>query len=112
MSRETVRPINPYRSYARVPNPPPPLLSQAEIVARIEAVRLEEAPAVCPTCGSKTTTTTTRVCGGCGIEKLLSAFPVDRSRKLGVACWCKPCKAAANARVRTRRALRAIGRAS
>ena len=39
-----------------------------------------------------TTTATSRVCGLCGVEKLLDAFGRDPGRMAGRAYWCKDCR--------------------
>ena len=68
------------------------LLSQDDMVARIEAARLEEAPEVCPTCESRINLTQSRVCYACHVRKPLAAFARNRGATLGREHQCKACK--------------------
>ena len=90
-----------------------PLTPLATWIGRIERIRAEEAPPNCPTCGSTVQVTQTRRCAGpCDEVKPITAFPVDRRNALERDYYCRPCRNAVNKRTRTRRVLRALGRAS
>ena len=82
---------------------------------RIEAMRLEDAPPVCPTCGSWATPQTRR-CYRCADVKPISAFVMRSGAPLGYAHICLVCHAARETKRRAdkkRQAFRAIiGRAS
>jgi hypothetical protein len=88
------------------------LLPLAEMVARIELARREEAAPTCPTCGSSTTTASLeRRCCKCGESKPLEAFTRNRCKPFGRGYTCKPCNRARWARYdieRRRRQFRAI----
>jgi superfamily II helicase len=75
----------------------PPLLSQEEMVARIEAARLETADRTCQTCGAHFNVQHSRVCYCCREQKPLTAFNKNRGEPLGHEYLCKACK-----RVRTK----------
>jgi len=59
--------------------------------ARIEALRLEIAGVLCPTCES-TATPITRRCYRCEEVKALTAFDRERGESLGHGYLCKACK--------------------
>jgi hypothetical protein len=68
----------------------PPLLTQEEMVARIEAARLKDAPPICPTCHSTVDVTGTRKwCPGCRAAIPVGRFSKSRSRWDGRANICK-----------------------
>jgi superfamily II helicase len=69
----------------------PALLTQEEMVARIEAARLEDAPPLCPTCGS-TTPKASRRCYHCAQTKPLTAFAKESNKPHGRSYLCKRCK--------------------
>lgn len=88
------------------------LLSLDEMVARIEAIRLEAAPAQCPTCGGKRyTPLSSKRCSKCMLVKPTGAFGVDYTRGRPQS-WCRQCKADGLADRRRRKAIRALRRAS
>lgn len=96
----------------RKPLPAPiNLLPLDEMVARIEAIRAEEADDRCPTCGTASKPTGYKRCTGCGVTRPLSLFGVDR-RWNTPRSWCLPCDAARRKEVRSRKALRAIRRSA
>jgi len=89
-------------------------LSLDELVARIEAIRLEEAPETCPACGS-TTRPTIRRCSKCQqMKDLHTGFNRDRRKPLGYRYICKACKSERYDRPakRTRRLRRIVERAA
>jgi hypothetical protein len=69
-----------------------PLISQAEMVYRIEVARLQEAPACCPTCRS-TTPDVTRLkwCGRCQTMKPIVQFARNRGEHDGRQSQCREC---------------------
>jgi hypothetical protein len=72
----------------------PALISQEEMVSRIEAARLETADRTCQTCGAHWTPEYSRVCYCCGERKPLTAFAQKHDNKLGREYRCKACKRA------------------
>lgn len=72
------------------------LLSQAELVARIEAARLEDAGAGPMPRDVVFATQVTRVCCRCYERKPLAAFYRDRNQPLGREYICKLCKRASD----------------
>ena len=70
----------------------PVLISQEEMVARIEAARLETADRTCQTCGAHWNPEHSRVCYCCGERKPLAAFAQKHDNKLGREYLCKACK--------------------
>jgi hypothetical protein len=68
----------------------PPLLTQEEMVARIEAARLEDAPPQCPTCHSTVAVSATRKwCPRCQAMLPVERFSKHRSRRDGRVDICK-----------------------
>ena len=99
-------------SNAWKPLPPSPvtLIPLAEMVARIEAIRLEEAPEICPTCGSHAASETQVCTGPCGRRKALGLF---RTRENGRTYrQCRACERERSAVAHRRRAIHALRRAS
>jgi hypothetical protein len=90
------------------------LMPLDEMIARIDALRLEEAPACCPTCGSTVAseTLTLRWCSSCQAHRPRHAFYADRAAADGLQSHCKACSNAARKRARTQHALRVLRRAS
>ena len=73
----------------------PPLISQAEMVARIQEARAEAGPLCCPTCGSTTPEPIVeRWCAGCQQFLARSCFTRDRAQPGGLDYRCKLCAAA------------------
>jgi superfamily II helicase len=72
----------------------PALLTQEEMVARIEAARLETADRTCQTCGAPLGVQHSRICYCCGERKPLTAFAQKHNNKLGREYLCKTCKRA------------------
>jgi superfamily II helicase len=72
----------------------PALLTQEEMVARIEAARLEGVDRTCQTCGAHWTPEHSRICYCCGERKPLTAFAKNHKEKLGREYICKACKRA------------------
>lgn len=66
----------------------------AELPERIARIRLEDAPPVCPTCGSTTPAVVERkVCSACRQELPLSAFHRNRAmRGGGRDYYCRDCR--------------------
>jgi superfamily II helicase len=71
-----------------------PLLTQAEMAARIEAARLETVDRTCQTCGAHFNAQYSRICYCCGERKPLTAFAQKHDNKLGREYLCKACKRA------------------
>jgi hypothetical protein len=72
----------------------PPLLTQEEMVVRIEAARLETADRTCQTCGAHWAPEHSRICYCCGERLPLAAFAQKHDNKLGREYLCKACKRA------------------
>lgn len=69
------------------------LFTEAEMTERIERIRLEDAPALCPTCGSTTPEVIERKwCPGCQQELPVSAFSFRNAETGTRQAKCKPCK--------------------
>lgn len=80
------------RQYKRRP-PTLTLITQAEMVERIELARLEDAPVHCPTCGTTVHVEQSRVCYACKERKPMTAFARHKGDKaLGREHRCKACK--------------------
>lgn len=69
-----------------------PLIPLAEMVAWIEAARLEAGPQKCPHCESTIAVTQTRRCYVCSETKLITAFARREGDPLGFDYRCKACK--------------------
>jgi hypothetical protein len=83
--------------YVRSNALPLTLISQDEMVRRIEEARLEEAPSVCPTCGSATPDIRQRKwCPGCRLMLPIVRFSRDRSRADRLRPVCRTCCAASS----------------
>lgn len=96
------------------PVPPLVILSQAEMVARIEEARLAESDPVCPTCGCSAgiAAGSIKCCPQCSRHLSILCFPKNKSRPDGRGGWCLTCCATANSAYRARKAIAAIRRAS
>jgi hypothetical protein len=94
----------------RTPLPPSPitLLSLAEMVERIEAIRLEAAEPTCLMCGSTADLgeLAPKWCPGCQRSEVRKAFSRNRTRGDGRNSTCRQC----DAKRRTRRLQRAASR--
>jgi hypothetical protein len=94
--------------YWMQPLPPAlPLVPLDEMIARIEASRLEEAPPLCPTCGSTANETLLqqRWCSECQRWLARNCFARDRSRRTtGRAYRCLECNRRNCKAYRSRRA--------
>jgi hypothetical protein len=101
-----------FGNFDRKPLPPAfALMPLDEMVARIEAIRLNAAAPECPTCGSKAgETELTKRCPGCEMVKLRAAFAPDRSHRDGLQAWCRACKRQQLASYKRRKILRVLGR--
>ena len=65
----------------------------AELPERIAAIRLEDAPPICPTCGSTTTPVIERkTCSACRQPLPLSAFYRNRTHQDGRDSYCRDCR--------------------
>lgn len=65
----------------------------AELPERIARIRLEDAPPVCPTCGSTTPAVVERkVCSACRQTLPLSAFYRNRTHADGRDSYCRECR--------------------
>lgn len=101
-----------YRYLIRYGAPAVTLLSQDDMVSRIEAARMEDAPACCPTCGSSAAPLR-RCVGPCGEALPLTAFSRNRSKPLGRGYLCRTCDSQRVSREKKRRQFRRmLGRAS
>ena len=85
-----------------------------ELGERIAAIRAEDAPLLCPTCGTTAPSVSKRkTCRNCHREFPISAFSRNRSNKDGRQFWCRWCMRPLNARLaKVRRARIAAGLAS
>lgn len=82
------------RAYKTSIAPPLVLLSQAEAVSRIEAIRAAEAPPICAACGSTTPNVKDRKwCPCCKTLFPVACFSRNRAQFDGLAPACKPCRA-------------------
>lgn len=64
----------------------------AELPERIAQIRAEEAPHVCPTCGSTTPEVIERrVCARCHLPRPISEFHRNRSKAGGRRYHCREC---------------------
>ena len=76
----------------------------AELPDRIARIRYDEAPLLCPTCGSTTAAAIERrQCAGCNRSLPVSAFPRDRRKPAGRAYRCKECRRGTESMDRKRR---------
>ncbi len=106
----------PYRHFTERRYADPPrdyavqILSHEEMVARIEAVRLEAADPCCPTCGSRAEVTTQRICTDCRVSKPLTEFVRNRSKSMGRDFTCRVCKRPRSKAERTARTIRRLQR--
>ncbi len=82
----------------------------AELPERIAHIRAEEAPLLCPTCGSTTPAPVERkVCRKCHRDLPMSSFSRNRTSKDGRQFWCRWCLRPINAaQAKARRALMAV----
>jgi hypothetical protein len=91
-------------------------LSAREYAERIETIRAEEAPAVCPTCGSTTPEPITeKWCSGCQQVLPIEQFNRRFDKWRGANSYrhlCRACAARSTKAWRARRAIREIRRAS
>lgn len=86
------------------------LFSQAEMVRRIDQIRLDEADVRCPTCG--TDVPHVKWCWACRRTLSVTAFNRSRNRPDGRMTDCKTCQAAREKRRASRKALEAIRRSA
>jgi hypothetical protein len=87
------------------------LIPLTEMIARIEALRLEEAPDTCPTCGTASKPLSYHRCARCGLTKPLGQFGVDR-RWNSPRSHCRDCERLRHKGIRTRHALCAVRRSA
>jgi hypothetical protein len=90
-----------------------PLMPLDEMVARIEAIRLEDEPETCTACGSRTVPIARR-CSACrAVKDLRTGFHRDRTKASGYRSICKACKRQYDRpRMRIRRLRRIVERAT
>jgi hypothetical protein len=101
----------------RIPLPPSPitLLSLNEMVARIEAIRLEETPEpTCPTCGSTADPGELKAkwCWCCRTTKTRSQFNRNRTKPDGRHDSCRECDRQGRKQRRSEEAIRLLGRSA
>lgn len=83
---------------------PDPLISQEEMVSRIEDIRLGAGPVACPTCGSSAG----RVCNACHELRPLSAFRTVVTNPLGIGYACRRCERKRDASIKRRRKITVV----
>lgn len=90
------------------------LVPLAEMVARIEAIRLEHADPMCQACGSTVDDNALipKWCPSCQTMKPRGMFSANRSRHDGRAAYCRDCRRRQEREWEKRRTLRTIRRAS
>lgn len=89
------------------------LMSLEEMMARIEAIRLEEARPICTSCGSTANPRLleTKWCPICKTMKMRSAFSPAPSRWSGRYDYCRPCANERRLAAKRRRIIRLMRRA-
>jgi hypothetical protein len=102
--------------YQRKPRPDYSLqlITLDEMLERIEALRLEEAPACCPTCGSTTDVgeLAPKWCWCCRTTKTRSQFNRNRTKHDGRHDSCRECDRQGRKRRRSEEAIRLLGRSA
>lgn len=82
----------------------------SELPERIARLRLEDAPPLCPTCGSTTPAVVDRkTCSACRQELPMSAFYRNRTHRDGRDSYCRDCRRVVRAAQWLREKRRAAG---